>query len=99
MTQLEFDNYKLQLQSILSKKGGALSEYLAIGKEHLGNDTVNLELGVTYLEIMSTYDLEDDSTTNATTVNFFTHDGMQNIVTHLNKICNTTYNVDLVTEI
>ena len=99
MTQLEFDNYKLQIQSITSKKASALANYLAIGKTHLCNDVTNLELLVEYMDIMNTYDLEIESTTSETTVNFFYHDDMQPIVTHINKICGTHYNIDLILDV
>jgi hypothetical protein len=98
MTQLEFDNYKLQIQYILSKKAAAQCDFLAIGKEGLNNDQTNLDLLVTYLEIMQTYTLELVSVGDEDTVNFFTRDEMQDIVTHINKICNTYYNVDFILE-
>jgi hypothetical protein len=98
MTALEFANYKLQIQYIISQKAEAICNYLAIGKGNLSNDKVNLELLITYMDIMNTYDLESDSTSSDTTVNFFYHEDMQDIVTHINKICGTHYNVDLITE-
>lgn len=98
MTQEEFDNYKLQIQYIISQKGESISNYLAIDKGNLYNDKINLSLLVTYMEIMHTYDLEAESVEDEDTVNFFTRDEMQDIVTHINKICGTHYNVDFILE-
>ncbi len=98
MTQLEFDNYKLQIQYITSQKAEALCNYLAIGKGGLDNSIVNLDLLVTYMDIMSSYDLELVSVEDDDTVNFFTRDEMQDVVTHINKICNTYYNVNFILE-
>ncbi len=98
MTQLEFDNYKLQIQSIISKKASKIAEYKAIGKLDLGNDITNLTLLATYMDIMNLYDLELASVEDADTTNMFTRDGMQPVVTHINKICNTHYNVDFILE-
>jgi len=98
MTQLEFDNYKLQIQYIVSQKAERLANYLAIGKANLCNDVVNLELLIAYMDIMNTYDLELIAVEDEDTVNFFTRDEMQLVVTHINKICNTYYNVDFILE-
>ena len=98
MTQLEFDNYKLQIQYIISQKAEKLANDLAIGKTNLSNIIVNLELLIAYMDIMNTYDLELESVEDDDTVNFFTRDEMQDIVTHINKICATYYNVDFILE-
>lgn len=98
MTQAEFDNYKLQIQYIASQKGEKLANYLAIGKTGICNDIVNLELLIAYMEILESYDLEAESVTDENTENFFTRDEMQDIVTHINKICGTHYNVDFTKE-
>lgn len=96
MTQIEFDNYKLQIQSIMSKKAAKIAEHKAIGKLNLGNDITNLKLLATYMDIMNLYDLEPITIDDDDTVNMFTRDGMQAVVTHINKICNTYYNIDFI---
>ncbi len=96
MTQLEFDNYKLQIQYIISNKAEALCNYLAIGKVGLDNDETNSGLLVTYMDIVNTYDLELVAVEDDDTTNFFTRDEMQDIVTHINKICATYYNIDFI---
>ena len=98
MTQVEFDNYRLQIEYIMSQKATKLCNYLAIDKPNLNNDKVNLELLATYIKILLSYTLEYDSVTDDDTVNFFTRDEMQDVVTHVNKICNTHYNVDFILE-
>lgn len=98
MTQLEFDNYKLQIQYIVSQKAEALANYLAIGKGNLSNSEVNLSLLVEYMDIINTYDLELISVEDEDTINFFTRDEMQDVVTHINKICATYYNIDFILE-
>jgi len=99
MTQLEFNNYKLQIQYIISQKAESLCNYLAIGKGNLSNSTTNLELLIAYMDIMNTYDLELETVEDEDTVNFFTRDEMQDIVTHINKICGTHYNIDFILEV
>lgn len=89
MIQEEFDNYKLQIQSIMSKKAAKIAEYKAIGKIGLDNDITNLTLLATYMDIMNLYDL-------GSSTNMFDEDEMQPVVMHINKICNTSYNVDLL---
>jgi hypothetical protein len=96
MTQLEFDNYKLQIQYIISEKTEKIANYLAIGKANICNDMTNLRLLIAYMEIIETYTLEAIAVTDDLTTNFFTRDEMQSIVTHINKICNTHYNVDFI---
>jgi hypothetical protein len=101
MTLVEFNNYKLQIQYIMSKKAAALANYLAIGKQSLDNDIVNLDLLGTYMDITETYDLEaydSEDPDNEDTINFFTRDEMQSVVTHINKICSTHYNIDFILE-
>ena len=98
MTLVEFNNYKLQIQYIISEKAEKLCDYLAIGKTDLSNSKVNLELLVAYMDIVNTYDLEAESVEAEDTTNFFKRDEMQDIVTRINKICGTHYNIDFILE-
>ena len=98
MTQLEFDNYKLQIQYIASQQGEKTANYLAIGKTNVSNFITNLRLLIAYMDIMQSYTLEAIDVTDDLTENFFTRDEMQDVVTHINKICNTYYNVDFILE-
>ena len=96
MTLNEYNSYIVQLQYISSEKGNQLCNYLAIGKDNLNNLTVNLELLNAYIEILLSYTLEAESVTDEETANFFTRDEMQSIVTNVNKICGTHYNIDFI---
>ncbi len=98
MTQLEFDNYKLQIQYIASQQGEKTANYLAIGKTNICNFITNLRLLIAYMEIMESYTLEAIAVEDDDTENYFTRDEMQYVVTHINKICNTHYNVDFILE-
>lgn len=96
MTQLEYNNYIVQLQYISSTKGTQLANYLAIGKDNLNNLTVNLELLNAYIDILLSYTLELESVEDEDTINFFTREEMQSIVTNVNSICGTHYNIDFI---
>ena len=99
MTQLEFDNYKVQIQFIISQKAEKIVNYLAIGKTDICNDVANLHLLIAYMDIINSYTLEEESVEDEDTANYFTRDEMQVVVTHINKICNTHYNVDFTLEL
>ena len=96
MTQLAYDNYLVELQYISSKKCDKLIDYLAIGKETTNDLTTNLELLNAYIEILLSYTLEASTLEDEDTTNFFTRDEMQSIVTNVNKICGTHYNIDFI---
>lgn len=98
MTQQEYDEYLVELEYISSKKCSKLVDYLAIGKDNLDDPTTNLELLNAYIEILLSYTLEEDTVEDEDTTNFFTRDEMQSIVTNVNKICGTHYNIDFIKE-
>jgi len=93
MTQTEFDNYRIQIYYFSSQKAERLAKDYALGKTNLENDEVNLSLLNAYIDILNNYTLYTDSEEDRNTL---TRDEMQDIVTHINKICNTHYNIDFV---
>lgn len=95
MTQKEFDNYRLEIYYISSQKAEKLSNDKALGKINIENDLTNLILLNAYIDILNDYTLYYESEEDR---NVLSRDEMQDIVTHINKICNTHYNVDFVKE-
>lgn len=95
MTQKEFDNYRLEIYYISSQKAEKLSNDKALGKVNVENDLTNLILLNAYIDILNDYTLYYESEEDR---NVLSRDEMQDIVTHINKICNTHYNVDFVKE-
>lgn len=95
MTQTEFDNYRIQIYYISSQKAERLAKDHALGKSDLEDDEVNLALLNAYIDILNNYTLYED---NEEDRNVLSRDEMQDIVTHINKICNTHYNIDFVKE-
>jgi len=95
MTQQEFDNYRIQIYYISSQKAERLAKDYALGKSGLENDEVNLALLNAYIDILNEYTLYSESEENRNTLS---RDEMQDIVTHINKICNTHYNINFIKE-
>ena len=93
MTTTEFDNFKLYIYYISSQKAEQLSHDKALGKTGLENDMMNLSLLNAYIDILNHYTLyteeEDDK-------NVLSRDEMEEVVTHINKICNTHYNIEFI---
>jgi len=95
MTQSEFNNYKLQIYYVSSQKAEQLADDHALGKSNLHNKEVELEILNAMIDVLNTYTLYGESETDR---NYLTRDEMQDVVTHINKICNTYYNIDFVKE-
>lgn len=95
MTQTEFDNYRIQIYYISSQKAERLAKDHALGKSGLENDEVNLALLNAYIDILNEYTLYTEAEEDRNTLS---RDEMQDIVTHINKICNTHYNIDFIKE-
>jgi len=101
MTQQEFDNYKLQLYWYSSQKAERLAKDKALGKSGLENKMVELNLLNAFISIINEYTLQDYDEENEEdeNINFFTRAQMEDIITHINKICGTQYNLNLKLEV
>ncbi len=100
MTQSEFNNYKLQIYWYSSQQAERLAKDKALGKDST-KDMVNLMLLNAYIDIVNEYVLQDydEADEEDENINFFTRDEMEDIITHINDICGTQYNLNLKLEV
>ncbi len=93
MTIDEFIAY----QYTIKDKGSDFSEKVYLdamsGKVTVNNDFIKLKAILVYIRIIEDYwldnSVEDDN-------NMFTREEMKLVINHLNKLCNTNFNINLI---
>ena len=91
MTVEDFLAYKYTLYNYASEASYKLYVDASTGKRTVNNDFVKLKALLIYTQIVNEYQLNESVDDDQ---NMFPQDEMEIVINHLNKLCETNYNIN-----
>lgn len=91
-TQNDIDTYKTNVKTAFVEYGNKLSLYAKLGKPETTCFSFKFRLLKYFIDIIDDY---FSLGTSYSTNNFFTTTEIQDVIEHINKICDTAYTLDL----
>ena len=91
MTSNDFLAYKYTIKDKVTTMAIQVYENAMLGKDTKDDDFIRLKALLVYTRIISEYVLSVDDDQN-----MFTRDEMTPVINHINKLCDTNFNINLV---